>query len=162
MNSKLFRLSVLRALLFALACVAACGALSGGDNDPQKRVIILANQADADSVRLAHYYAAKRGVPEANVFAYPMSDLETITWGEFISTVWEPLLGDLVKASWIDAIPMETRDAVGRRKYAMQGHRISYLVVCRGVPLRIAADALIKERPVTTPMAVDGRMRSWR
>ncbi|MFA5265788.1 MAG: TIGR03790 family protein [Opitutaceae bacterium] len=150
----------LRVLLSVMACIAGSAALGGTAEEPQLRVVILANRADADSLRLAHHYAERRGVPQANVFAYPMSNAETITWSEFVSTVWEPLMEDLVRTSWIDAIPMDARDAVGRRKYATQGHRISYLVVCRGVPLRIAQDASIKEQAAPSPIAQDARIQT--
>ena len=46
---------------------------------------------------------------------------------------------------------MAAIDAVGRQKYAPYGHRIAALVVCRGVPLKIAHDpALFAEVPPFT------------
>jgi uncharacterized protein (TIGR03790 family) len=76
---------------------------------------------------------------------------ETITWPEFVATVWQPLEDELVDRGWIDAIKMDLFDDVGRRKYAISGHRIAALVVCRGVPLRVANDpSLFREvRPLT-------------
>ncbi len=65
---------------------------------------------------------------------------ETITWREFVDAVWSPLLARLVEERWIDAIPMNLTDPVGRRKYAVHHHRIAALVVCRGVPLRLNHD----------------------
>ena len=63
-----------------------------------------------------------------------------------MSTVWQPLEDELVRKGWIDAIAMDLFDDVGRRKYAVSGHRIGALVVCRGIPLRIAHDpSLYKE-----------------
>ena len=47
------------------------------------------------------------------------------------------------RRGWIDAIAMDLFDEVGRRKYAISGHRIVALVLCRGVPLRIAHDPLL-------------------
>ncbi len=108
--------------------------------DPASRVVLLANSEDRDSVRVAEHYAEKRGVPRENIVALPMSRAETISWTEFIGTVWEPLLAELVRRNWIEGIPMELADALGRKKYAVSGHRIAYLVVCRGVPLRIMHD----------------------
>ncbi len=155
-----FRSNLTLHLLWVLVCVAPSASFAATANEPQLRVIVLANSDDEESMRLARYYVEKRGVPEANIMAYPMSQLETISWGEFVSTIWEPLMSDLVRASWINAIKMETRDAVGRRKYATQGHHISYLVVCRGVPLRIAQDVLLKDQPLALPAALDARMQS--
>ena len=101
------------------------------------RVILLANADDPDSIRIAEHYAERRGVPRANIVALPMPQTELITWPEFVATVWQPLQDELVRRQWIDAIPMALLDEVGRKKYVINGHRISYLVTCRGVPLGI-------------------------
>lgn len=103
-------------------------------------VLVLANAADADSLALARRYAAARAVPESNVLAWKMPAAESIGWRDFVNTIWNPLLERLVAERWIDAIPMSTRDAAGRRKHAPNGHRISALVVCRGVPLKLEHD----------------------
>lgn len=115
------------------------------------RVVIVANSDAPDSVAIAKHYAAARGVPAANLIALKMPLAETISWKEFVSAVWQPLEDELVKRGWIDAIRMDLLDEVGRRKYAISGHRIAALVVCRGVPLRIAHDpSLYREvRPLT-------------
>jgi uncharacterized protein (TIGR03790 family) len=101
------------------------------------RVVVVANRNDPDSLRIAQHYAAARGVPEANVLAFAMPANETVSWPEFVANVWSPLLERLVEQGWIDAIPMNVVDDVGRRKYIVQSHRIAALVVCRGVPLRV-------------------------
>ena len=129
------------------------GLVRAADVEPSlaARVIILANRDDPDSLRIARHYAEVRGVPEANLFALKMPVNESISWGEFVATIWQPLLDQLVPAGWIEAIPMAAIDAVGRRKYAPYRHRIAALVVCRGVPLKIEHDpALYAEvRPLT-------------
>jgi uncharacterized protein (TIGR03790 family) len=101
------------------------------------RVVVLANADDAESVELAHYYAGKRGVPEANIVALKLSLAEAVTWKEFVETLFNPLQDELAKRGWIDGMRMEPVDTTGRRKYVMSGHNIAYLVVCRGVPLRV-------------------------
>jgi uncharacterized protein (TIGR03790 family) len=115
------------------------------------RVLLLANRDEADSLRIARHYAEVRGVPPENIFALPMSRAETIAWPEFVATIWQPLLDELIRTKWIDALPMDLTDAVGRKKYAPHGHRIAALVVCRGVPLRIPHDpALYVDTPPLT------------
>jgi uncharacterized protein (TIGR03790 family) len=104
------------------------------------RVIILANSSVPDSVAVARHYARVRGVPLANLIALPMPTSETITWKQFVPSIWEPLEAELVKRGWIDAIRMDLVDAIGRHKYAVSGHRIAALVTCWGVPLRIEND----------------------
>lgn len=86
-------------------------------------------------------------MPAANIIALPMPTAETISWHEFIPEIWEPLMARLVADHWIDAIPMDLFDHLGRRKYAVHSHRIAALVTCRGVPLRIADDPALY-RPV--------------
>lgn len=115
------------------------------------RVIVLANRDDRDSVRIARHYADVRGVPVENIITLPLSRNETIGWPEFIQTVWRPLQEELVRRGWIDAMAMALTDDEGRQKYVISGHRISYLVVCRGVPLRIqhAPDLYRAARPYT-------------
>ena len=138
-------LQLVTGLLFGLAACARA------DDNPAARVVILANSADPDSLRVARHYAEVRGVPAANLIALSMPLAETITWAEFVATVWQPLQDELVRAKWIDAVPMALTDNLGRRKYATFGHRIAALVLCRGVPLKIEHDpALYAEaRPFT-------------
>src|ERR1035437_5622861 len=95
------------------------------DSDPATRVVLLANSADPDSLRVAQHYAAARGVPVANIIALPMPVAETITWREFVATIWQPLEDELIRTKWIDAIPMALTDAVGRKKNEMTSHPIA-------------------------------------
>jgi uncharacterized protein (TIGR03790 family) len=128
--------------LGALLGLAGAGQVSAANGDPPaaSRVLVLANAEDPDSVRIARHYAEVRGVPAANLIALKMPLAEAITWREFLATIWSPLLEQLVAERWIDAIPMATTDAIGRRKHAPNRHRIAALVVCRGVPLKIEHD----------------------
>ena len=135
--------------IFLLGLLVGAAALArAAEDDPAARVVLLANSDDPDSLRIAHHYAEARGVPEANIVALKMPLTEAITWSEFVATIWQPLEERLVRDQWIDAIPMGLTDGVGRRKYAVSGHRIAALVVCRGVPLKIDHDpALMGEEP---------------
>lgn len=146
---SLLRLSLLWSGLLGLALPAA---EKGPESSLQaSRVVVLANAADPDSLALARRYAAARAVPEANVLAWKMPAGESISWRDFVATIWNPLLERLVAERWIDAIPMATYDAAGRRKHAPNGHRIDALVVCRGVPLKLEHDAsLYVEAPPYT------------
>lgn len=123
---------------------------SGAEENFAARVVLLANSDDPDSLRVARHYAAVRGVPLENIIALKVPLAESITWREFVVTLWEPLLDELMRAKWVDAIPMALTDAVGRRKLAVHGHRIGALVTCRGVPLKIEHDpALYLGSPFT-------------
>jgi uncharacterized protein (TIGR03790 family) len=127
-----------RGLVAALAAVALVAGLRA--SELADRVVILANSDLPGSIAVAQHYLKVRGVPPANLIALKMPAAETITWKVFIATVWQPLEDELIKRGWIDAIGMDLVDDVGRRKYAVSGHRIAALVVCWGVPLRIEND----------------------
>jgi uncharacterized protein (TIGR03790 family) len=127
-------------VLCLLATLAPAPNAGAADNPPASRVVILANADQPESVALARYYAMRRAVPEANIVALRMPAAETISWDEFIATIWQPLQDELIRTRWIDAVPSTLRDAAGRKRIAAHGHRIAYLVVCRGAPLRIRHD----------------------
>lgn len=149
---------MLRKILPLLLAAGLVAVRLGAADAPAARVILLVNRDDPDSLRIARHYAAVRGVPPENIIAQSMPLTETVSWTEFVATVWQPLQDELVRRQWIDAIPMALTDAAGRRKPAISGHRISYLVVCRGVPLRIANDpSLLQLQP---PLTDDPRFRT--
>lgn len=139
-----------KALLVFFAVATASGLLAAAD-DAAARLIVVANRNDPDSLRIARHYVAARAVPEENIIALPLSMAETITWREFVTTLWQPLQDELVQRGWIEAIRMNLTDDAGRVKSAISGHRISYLVTCRGVPLRINHDPLLlaEAKPLT-------------
>jgi uncharacterized protein (TIGR03790 family) len=152
--------------LFGLLALLV-GVASARADDLAARVIVLANRDEPESVRLAEYYAAKRGVPKGNIIALNMPITETVGWRVFLDTLFNPFQAELVKRGWIDAIGMELSDAVGRKKYVISGHKISYLVVCRGVPLKVLNDPLLpaENAPVagnpafkTNAASVDGEL----
>ena len=114
-------------------------ALARGD-EVSARVILLANSRQPESVALARFYAEQRDVPAANIVALPLPEEESITWRQFIDQVWQPLQDELYRRGWIEGTASSLLDRLGRRRYALTGHRLSYLVICRGVPLRIYND----------------------
>jgi uncharacterized protein (TIGR03790 family) len=112
---------------------------------PEARVVILANSRQAESVRLAEFYAEQRDIPAANIVALPLPEAESITWREFIDQVWQPVQDELHRRGWIEGTTSSQFDRLGRRRYAATGNRIAYLVTCRGVPLRINNDPTLLE-----------------
>jgi uncharacterized protein (TIGR03790 family) len=121
-------------------------------------IVLVANSDAPDSVAIARHYAGVRGVPSANIITLRMPVAETISWKEFVATVWQPLEDQLVRKGWIDAIPMDLFDEVGRRKYAVSGQRIAALVLCRGVPLRIEHDPSLYREVI--PLTSHSEMRT--
>lgn len=128
------------AILFAGLAVAGAAA-----DNLAERVVILANASEPESVRLAEFYAEKRGIPSGNIVALEMPVGESITWREFIDQIYQPLQDELVRRGWISGTGSKQLDRVGRKRYSILSHRLSYLVTCRGVPLRIHDDPTLHD-----------------
>ena len=151
-------------LLWLLACLMAAGRALGFSEPDQ--VVILANSRENDSVDLAGYYATARGIPDGNIIAIPMPVEETIGWSQYVSEIHNPLLSRLLVGGWIGARVLEEVDLAGRPEIKLKGHRIAYLVTCRGVPLRIenspdlleAESADLPPRYRTNRSAVDSEL----
>ena len=120
-------------------------------------VLVLANAHDPESLALARHYLGARGVPAANLVALPLPLEETISRAQFTAQLWEPLTDWLRAQGWVDLLPMEGRDAAGRRRHAPQGHRIGALVICRGVPLKVAPDDALLAAEVTPRLRAEFR-----
>lgn len=145
LRCRVLQAGIVRKVIATYICLfLCCGTVLG--KEEASRIVLLANAEDPDSLRIAEHYAKRRGVPRENIISLSMPKAETITWREFVLSIWQPLQDELMKGEWIEGIPMKLYDDLGRRKIAFSGHRLSYLVVCRGVPLRIKHDpALLRE-----------------
>ncbi len=123
------------------------------------RVLILANKEDGESLAVARHYAERRGLPESVIVALPMPLNEQITWPEFVTSIWNPLLREAISRGDIDAMAMSLKDGLGRIKIVPAGHKLDALVICRGVPLRIAHDpALFDEK--SNPLTANAALRT--
>ncbi len=152
---SLVRNRVLVRLIFCV--VSACGAWLSPAFAAAPTVAVLANREDPESLELARYYVAQRGLDESAIVALTMPLTEEITWGEFAVTIWNPLVREAVKRGWLLASVSETKDPVGRLRVVSSGHRLEALVICRGVPLRVAHDAAhydAKSNPLTANPAL--------
>ena len=142
---------------FSLCLLAACGAWLNLALAAGPVVAVLANRDDPESLELARYYVAQRGLDETAIVALTMPLSEEITWGEFVVTIWNPLVREAVARGWMLASVSEAKDAVGRLQVVSTGHRLDALVICRGVPLRVAHDAALydpKSNPLTATPAL--------
>ena len=108
--------------------------------DANKRVVILANSNDPDSLKIAKYYAQQRSIPEANIISLALPITETITLQQYVEMLHRPLFEALVADDWIHAVRSGQLDSYGRDVLLAAVHQISYLVTVRGVPLRISND----------------------
>lgn len=136
---------------------ALCASVFGGTeirasetDELASRVFVVAAANDAESLELAGHYMKKRNIPEENLIALVMPDEETISWKTFAEELHAPLIHELSRRELIDGEITEKRDAAGRlvpaipRSFnpenARAASQIAYLVLCRGVPLRIQND----------------------
>lgn len=109
-------------------------------DDLAARTVILVNSRQPESVALGEFYAEKRGIPPTNIVALPMPAEETITWRAFVDYLWQPLQNELLRRGWLEGFLSEKLDPLGRRRSGITGHKMAYLVLCRGTPLRIDND----------------------
>ena len=142
--------------LFSIFSLSAFAKFDAGTPE-NERVVVVANADDPESLDVAEHYMRARGVPEANLVALPFPRKETISWNDFSAKVFSPLRREFVARGWIaGSVPEENSvpaDDFGRapllvsesavREWcaAPESEKISYVVLCRGVPLRIENDA---------------------
>lgn len=118
--------------------------------DESARVIVVANSDDPESLDVAAHYMRARGIPAENLVALPMPKKETVSWREFGERVFSPLRREFVSRGWIGGVVPEgvPADEFFRAPLAFprdfdpnkskNSEKISFVVLCRGVPLRIA------------------------
>lgn len=128
--------------VFAALCVfvfsAACAA--GVERHPlADEVVIVANRAVEGSEAVARYYAEQRGIDPERILLLDMPDRETISRAAFNRRVLNPLVEALDEGGFLDVV-LERAPADGseRRGYSVVYNHVRYMVLCYGVPLRIA------------------------
>jgi uncharacterized protein (TIGR03790 family) len=115
-------------------------------------MVIVVNRNDPDSLAIGQYYARKRGIPEANIVSLSAPIEETITVAQYVETVANPLLNALLENKWVKGVKDSSKDRYGRERLSVSIHEIPFVVLIRGVPLRIANDpALLGEVPDHMP-----------
>ncbi|MEM9160500.1 MAG: TIGR03790 family protein [Verrucomicrobiota bacterium] len=111
--------------------------------DMKRRTVVVANLASDESMALARYYAERRGIPGGNIIYVNTSIDESISWDDFIETIFNPLRIDLVSRGWIKGRLSPGTDDHGRIGIRSTGTRIAYLVTTWGIPYKLNED---KER----------------
>jgi uncharacterized protein (TIGR03790 family) len=100
-------------------CAAATSFAQSAEN-----VAVIVNESSAESQRIGEHYARLRGLPATNILRISTSTEETIERGVFISTIERPIGNAISRAGLQD--------------------RLLYLVLTKGVPLRIAGTTGLK------------------
>ena len=108
-----------------------------------REVVVVYNSRLPESKAVAEHYAAARAVPTDQVFGLPLSTNEEITRVYFQEALETPLTAELVaRKLWKFAdltFPAATNHPAMTVSRVVQS-RIRYLVLCYGVPLKIAED----------------------
>ncbi|PXA04438.1 hypothetical protein DDZ13_07875 [Coraliomargarita sinensis] len=110
----------------------------GGFAAEADSVVVVVNENDPDSVAIGEYYAEQRGIPVENIVRLKTSSDETISLSDYVTTISNPLLDELLEREWINGVKSAEKDRYGRERLSVSVHRIRFLVTVRGVPLRIA------------------------
>ncbi|MBE6401275.1 MAG: TIGR03790 family protein [Verrucomicrobia bacterium] len=152
---------ILSRCFFSVALAACISVPAFGDGESptlapeHERVVVIANADDAGSLEIAEHYMKARGVPAENLVALPFPKEETVSWADFSAKVFSPLRREFSKRGWIDGrvrddlppdefgrvrLELSAADMFGKKMPSAR-EKISYVVLCRGVPLRIANDA---------------------
>lgn len=102
------------------------------------RTVVLANADDPASVGLARTYQEARGIPETNLIFLPVSEQSVIDRRAFIETIWNPLRLSLLERGLIQGEVTGETDVLGRELLELYGGSVRYLMICRGVPVKVA------------------------
>ena len=146
-------MSIPRSFAGVLAGVAVCWlATPSALAQSAENVAVVINDNSDDSRRIGEHYAKTRGLPASNVFHIRTITDDAIGRPEYVGTIERPLGQAITRAGLQD--------------------RLLYLVLTKGVPLRIVGTSgttgtgasvdseltLLYRRLVGTPIAVDGRI----
>ena len=116
MSSNLSRTPALAAALL----IATCAAVPARGQDAAS-VLLVVNSASEASARVGERYAALRGLPDGNVLRLAMPVTEEVARDQYVRAIEAPI------ARWF------AREAAH--------DRIRFIVLARGVPLRVAGTA---------------------
>jgi uncharacterized protein (TIGR03790 family) len=126
------------ASIFRAAAVAVMFASAASAQDRQAAAtLVLYNTSDPDSVELAQYYAAKRGIPQAQVVGLDTPSTEEISRMDFNRTIASPLRKKLVSQGWWKMRNGSNGDQL------VSDSSIRFVAIMRGIPLKVASDASI-------------------
>ena len=118
-----------------------------------EEMVIVVNRNDPDSLSIGQHYARQRGIPESRIVHLSAPIKETISIAEYVNTVANPLLNALLENEWVKGVKAGSKDVYGRERLSVSIHSIPFVVLIKGVPLRITHDPLlIEESSANLPM----------
>jgi uncharacterized protein (TIGR03790 family) len=131
-------------VVFLVFCLSGL-ALAAADTGAQ--VVVVFNTRVAESKQVADHYARLRQVPSAQVIGLNLPQGETMTRAEYREQLEKPLLKELESRGIFSSKPEITPATQGRAGSVEWKllTSIRYVVLCYGVPLRIAKDSNVVE-----------------
>ncbi|MBL6828952.1 MAG: TIGR03790 family protein [Puniceicoccaceae bacterium] len=112
-------------------------------------MVIVVNRNDPDSLSIGQHYARQRGIPESRIVHLTAPIKETISIAEYANTVANPLLNALLENEWVKGVKAGSKDVYGRERLSVSIHSIPFVVLIKGVPLRITNDPMLIEESST-------------
>ncbi len=106
-----------------------------------ERVVVVADRNQTQSVKLAETYMKMRHIPRGNLLLLRFPEKEILTWDEYLQYVHDPILDFLVEKQLLEVVDLDAVGPAGRRQFMTTRNRVDFLVLCKGVPLKIAHDA---------------------
>ena len=111
-----------------------------------ENMVIVVNRNDPDSLSIGQHYAGQRGIPESRIVHLTAPIKETISIAEYANTVANPLLNALLENEWVKGVKAGSKDVYGRERLSVSIHSIPFVVLIKGVPLRISNDPMLIEQ----------------
>jgi len=133
---------------FSILCLFAIAMTTRASANPGAEVVIVYNTRMSESKSIAQHYAELRHVPAKQLFGFDLSTGIEISRKEFAEKLQKPLAEELQQAGlWHTGseIIAPTNGHGAQLEWVVKKSSIRYLVLCYGVPVRIAEDPTIKE-----------------
>ncbi len=101
-------------------------------------VVVVANVNSPESLELANFYLTSRGIPKDHLVVVKTTTSESISREVFVNEILNPLRVQLLEKKLIDGeIISNDKDFHGRYGFNSYATHFKYLVICKGVPLKI-------------------------
>jgi uncharacterized protein (TIGR03790 family) len=127
-------------LKISLFLILLAGAAWGVEPHPDAAAtLVVYNTKEPHSIEIARYYAQQRGIPEKNLLGLSCPNQEEITRTEYNTTILRPIREYVQQKDFMffDSIPKAGK--TGTMITAVNS-KLKYIVLCYGMPLKIAHD----------------------
>src|ERR1051326_2657204 len=133
---------LLLALVLSISSFLDCLA---ADN-PAQYVLVVANRNVPDSVKIARYYAERRGVPKEQICLLDCPSTEVVARADYVKTIETPIREFMEKQGLIRREPVIAKSDEARTGLVTVFNKIRYMALCFGVPVKINPDPKLTEK----------------